>query len=231
MTTQKQKDLEKKFAEKAGELIGEQWQIACSPNETEWPDLIVEIDSEKFGLEVREVYFDESNKGSRKKACEVKNSKIISSLADCYYRHSLIPIKVDFLGEITYLDKRTVATIVKKVNQLSEMEQKRVEICKNSVVYILRLPDNFGEYKRWRYVSDKVGFIKKFDENVINTAIAEKAKKLSKYMKNISDVRLLLVSNKIYNSGRVCLKDGITYSACGFKKVYYLLYPEEARIL
>jgi hypothetical protein len=226
MTSQHQKSLEIVYAKKACELLCESWQVEPSPDEVSWPDLIVTTESGQFGLEVREIFLDESKKGSIKKANEKKNLKTINNLADAYYKKTHLAINVNFLGVINHNDL-VLNSLIKEARQLFEFEHKRIQLCEGSVIYITRLPDQCAEYRRWKYVSDRVGFLRNIDKDVINSVIIEKAKKLPKYMKNISDVRLLLVSNRIFNSGKHHLEN-TTYNASNFICVYYLSYPDEA---
>ncbi len=227
MTTQHQKSLELIYAKKTGELLVESWKVEPSPDEVSWPDLIVTTELEKFGLEVREIYLDESSRGSTKKADEKNNLKNIKKLADAYYKANCSSIKADLLGDIGHHDKLLNA-ITKEVPQLSEFEQKRIEPYNGCVIYVRRLPDQLGEYKRWNYVSNKVGWVSNIDKDLVDRAINGKAKNLPKYAKNISDVRLLLVSDRIFNSGKARLGDDIKCDNRGFNNVYYLSYPEAA---
>lgn len=230
MTKEHQKIREENYAKKAGDLLGESWKLRPSPNEVSWPDLLVTTEREEFGLEVREIYLDEAKKGSIKKANENNNLKIIQELANSYYKSNPLPIEVRLLGDITNFDQ-ILYTITNNVLRLSIFEQKRIEPYSGCIVYIQRIPDQLGEYKRWDYISDKVGWVSNVDKEVIDRAIALKAKKLSKYAINISDIRLLLVSDKIFNSGKARMTDDITFDSHGFKIVYYLSYPESVRKL
>ena len=225
MTRQDQKVSEINFAKKAGELLDELWEIEASIDEINWPDLIVTTKSGKFGLEVREIFLDELKKGSMKKAKEKNNFKIIDNLAGIYYSDNYPSIKVNFLGNITHKDE-LLNTIKENALQLSESEQKRIEPYNGCVIYVSRLPDRLGKYKKWGYLSDKVGWVRDIDKKVIDKFIIEKAMSLPKYKRKISDVRLLLVSNRIYNSSRACLTDKITCDTHGFNDIYYLSYPE-----
>lgn len=227
MTTKHQKDDEKIYAEKTSELLHESWKVEPSPGEVGWPDLIVTTESERFGLEVREIYLDESSRGSTKKANEQNNLQKINKLAKDYYKKTRSSIMVDFLGDIRH-HNQLLNTIISEVGQLSESEQKRIEPYRGCEIYILRLPDHLGEYKRWNYISDKVGWVRNIDKDFIERFIVEKAKKLSKYKEKISDVRLLLVSNRIFNSGKARLANDMICDPHGFNKVYYLSYPETA---
>ncbi|MEX2493895.1 MAG: hypothetical protein WD425_19300 [Nitrospirales bacterium] len=227
MTTQNQKSLELIYAKEAGVLLDESWEVEPSPDEVNWPDLMVTTELGEFGLEVREIYLDESSKGSTKKANENKNLKKIQKLADAYYKANYSSIKADLLGDIGHHDK-LLNVIAMEVPQLSEFEQKRIEPYDGCVIYFLRLPDQLGKYKRWNYVSDKVGWVSGIDKDIIDRAIVGKAKNLPKYAKNISDVRLLLVSNMQFNSGKALLEGNMTCDTLGFNIVYYLSYPEAA---
>lgn len=230
MTTEHQKNLETFYAEKASDLLGKSWKVRPSPGEVGWPDLLVTTEKGEFGLEVREIYLDETQRGSIKKATENNNLKIIQKLADAYYKSNLHPIKVSLLGDITNHDQ-ILCTITNEVSQLSELGQKRIEPYSGCLIYIQRFPDQLGEFKGWDYVSDRVGGVCNVNKEVINRAIALKAKKLSKYTKNISDIRLLLVSDRILNSGKAQLADDITFNKHGFTIVYYLSYPVSVREL
>lgn len=226
MTRKHQKELEKIYAMKAGELLDETWNVEPSPDEASWPDPIVTTELGKFGVEVREIYLDESIKGSTRKANEKNNLKNIKKSADAYYKVNCSSIKADLLGNIEHHD-RLLKAIIAEVPQLSEFEQKRIEPYSGCVIYIRKLPDQLGEYKRWNYVSDKVSWVSNMDKDVIDRAIVEKAKNLSKYTEKISDIRLLLVSDRIYNSGKARLMNEITFNARSFNKIYYLSYPDE----
>ncbi len=117
--------------------------------------------------------------------------------------------------------------LVEKSRTLPELQQLRVEPYHRCALYIRRLPLNGGEYKRWQYVTDKVGWIRRIFAAQLESRIQEKAKKLKKYKKNISDVRLLLVSNKIFNSGKTKLEEKKGVKLFGFDEVYYLSYPDQ----
>ena len=226
MVTKFKKIIEKFYAEKASKLLNESWEVEPSPDETNWPDLLVTTRSERFGLEVREFFPDESGKGSTKKANEQNNLKNVKKLADAYYKNNSFSIKVDLLGDIGQ-HEQLLSAITRVVPQLSEFEQERIEVCDGCIIYVRRLPDQLGQYKRWSYITDKVGWVSNIDKDLIDRVINEKANKLSKYTTHISDVRLLIISNRIFNSGKSHLKKNVTCDARGFKKVYYLSYPQE----
>jgi len=229
MTTKYQKKREIMFAKETGKLLGESWDIKSSPDEENCPDLIVAAELGKFGLEVREIYLDESKKGSTKKANEKNNQKKIKKLADDYYKTtcSPIPVKVKLLGDLN-CHNQLLNTITREVKQLSPLEQKKIELHNGCSIYITRLPEHFEEYKRWDYVTDMTGWVGYINKDLIQKIIAEKAQNIPKYTREIPDIRLLLVSDRVFNSGKARLASNTICDACGFTNVYYLSYPEEA---
>jgi len=227
VTRKQQKNCEIAYAEKAGELLGEQWKIDAPPEEENWPDLLVTTSLHQIGLEVTEIYLDETRKGSQKKAYESKNQKAIETFADSYYDAGGSPVSIQFLGN---LDRHNLLPerIIEEVSQLAELERKRIEIARDCVVSILKLPSCSGEYRRWVYVSDRVGYVGRVDKFSFDKVIEKKAKNLPKYTANVSEVALLMVSNRIFNSGKFRLDGSTLCDPRGFCSVFYLSYPEEA---
>ena len=230
MTTDYQKNIEEAYALKLSELLKESWDVKNAPNEINWPDLIINFNGNEFGLEVREIYTDETRKGSIKKAKESSHIKLVKKICSAYYDVSNIPISVKFLGDIDQISE-IIKFITDWVESLKEFEQIRIEPYFGSVVYVTRLPISCGEYNRWVYVSDKVGWVSELNQQLIQSKIVEKSAKLTKYSKNISDVRLLLVCNSLFNSGRHKIPDVNNIQAHGFKAVYVLSYPDSMCVI
>lgn len=230
MTRPSKKDIEIYFAKTTAKLLDKLWDVRASEDEGDWPDLIVKTKLKEFGLEVREIYIDELRKGSEKKGLEAKSRSVIKQLANSYYKSSKIPIKVENRGDISRLENLLDA-IKEAVPALERDERKELIIYNGCVVYIQRLPNSFGEYRRWSYLSDTNGWVGKFDNIKIQNFIESKSAKLPKYKKHISDVRLLLVSNRVSNSGKADIEHSFNCNRHGFNAVYYLSYPIGARKL
>ena len=203
------------------------WQVKASPDEVNWPDLIVTEETSTIGLEVREIYLDETIGGSPKKALETQNRKQIANLAKDYYLQNKVPVKLNLLGCVGYPEE-LLQLLTDEVDKLSVWEQKRFEVGDRCVAFITRLPEEFNGYCRWISVSDRVGLVANIEQSRIESVIAKKAEKLEKYKKNISDVRLLIVSNRIYNSGKAQLMQNVQCHLFGFSSVYYISFPDVA---
>lgn len=83
----------------------------------------------------------------------------------------------------------------------------------------------------WHGTNDRIGWVDTNPVRYIADMIAEKAVNLIRYKESASldDIRLLLVADRIMNSGKIKF-DGEVQPAldpCGFKAVYFLSYPEE----
>jgi len=225
MTRQGQKQLEMHWASTASNLLGETWNVQPAPDEENWPDLCVDISEGRFGLEVSEIYKDKKRKGSVLRASESHRSDRLKDIAQRYYDQSTIPLRVD-AGIPMASDDHILELLLSNAPQLNEWED--IEIREDAAaLYIMRLPASFDRYSIWRCISDSVGWVKELDHKAIQQFIDEKSEDLNKYKTNIDDVRLLLTSNKIQNSGKQAFPNDLTsISTSGFDVVYLMLYPE-----
>jgi len=229
MTRPEQKSKELQYARCASNLLNAAWTIEIPPDEEEWPDFKCKTNETEFGLEVTEVFLDEHKKGgSKSKKNEGNNSKTIADLAESYYSHvSAVPIMVHLLGDIIQTDK-LLATLLDNISEFSDNDTKRFSPYQDCKLYVRQLPSEpkFDKYHHWIYVSDKVGWVANVGIKFLESKIMNKAKKLEKYSQNIDDIRLLLVSNRINNSGKAIPVENACCEKHGFTEVYYLSYPE-----
>lgn len=229
MTRNSQKQEEKYFAGVAAKLLNKSWRIKEAPDEREWPDLIVTEGDASFGLEVRNVYLDEGSSGSKKKQDEVYRSNLISNLAKKYYSMNGVPVSLKINGE---LSKELFTDMVNCINRVSkdldDFEVRKQKIGEGkTIIYITKVLDELGEYDKWQYVGDSVGWVSEITDDHILELINSKNKNFDNYTKNISDVRLLLVANRLKNSGRAVFAQGVRLGPLGFSGAYLLSYPDE----
>jgi hypothetical protein len=229
MTTNSQKNIEESYALKLAELLNENWKVENAPDEISWPDLLVDGHGPNFGLEVREIYSDESRKGSPKRAKESSHIKQVKLICERYYKISSTPIIVKFLGCIKDVEK--IIDCISAIESLDDFQQVKLEPYFGSLIFVTKLPDSCIKYDRWIYVSDKVGWVSKLNLNIIESKILEKAVKLPKYSEHLNDVRLLLVCNSLLNSGKYQIPDVSELDTQGFTKVYVLKYPDSLSVI
>lgn len=208
------------------------WTVKVPPNETDWPDLIIQDIKEEFGLEVRKFFIDETKNGSIKKRKELNNKEIINEIKAEFIQKNLKPINVDFVGD---LDHEIKPKIIKKLTslELNPWEKRVVNINHNDSyvkLFIMGLPDDFRDNYNWRCTKDHIGVVNENPVDEINQIISDKAKKLPKYSQNLKKISLLIFANSSYASGMMRLKSNDSIEACGFHKIYFLHYPYGALV-
>ncbi len=231
MTTYKQKNKELIFAHQMANALGQAWDIASSPNEREWPDLIVTDGRSKFGLEVREFTKDrESNEGSKLRKLESNNSLWMRQLVSQYYSHSTRPIKVEILGKLESRDD-ILPMLFKFSKTAHEWQHQCLKLGTKAIIHITKLPDQFSRYDHWKYISDRTGWVRKMCVNDLKPMIASKEKNLEKYRTHLNDVRLMLVADPTFNSGMVSFANEQINLPSTFNQVYLFIYPKEVHKL
>jgi hypothetical protein len=81
----------------------------------------------------------------------------------------------------------------------------------------------------WFSVNHRVGWMDRYPEQRIAEAIKKKASELPRYRVAAGDdIRLLIVADRIHNSGKFMLADRPTLDLHGFQAMYFFPYPEPA---
>ncbi len=227
MTTNLQKQREINYASQLAKALKCNWSIEFPADELEWPDLLVRDGDEQFGLEIREITKDkETKKGSKRRANESRNNKMVKNIADSYYQQASIPIKVGILGNINN-ELEILESLLLFVIDSNEWDHLRIDTKNGSIIYVTHLPEEIGIYKRWEYVDDRVGWVRKIDSKFLAPFVIEKGKKISKYKIHLSDIRLLLVADPTYSSGQLSFTDSKIEVGSEFSEIYLLVYPNE----
>jgi len=227
MTTDIQKQREKIYASQLAKTLACEWSIDFPPDELEWPDLVVQDGEHRFGIEIREITKDkETRKGSSRRANESLNNKKVQELAGRYYEKSNIPLKVEILGNIGN-EIEIVEALLEFVNDSDDWSNLRIETKNGSTIYATRLPAEIGIYKRWKYVDDRVGWVREINSEYLIPFVTDKEKKIPKYTKNLSDIRLLLVADPAYSSGQISFIDRKIGIKSKFSEIYLLVYPNK----
>lgn len=226
MTRPKQKTEEYIYAKRAASLLGEAWDIKDPESEQDWPDLVVRLGCDTFGLEVREIYADEERRGSPKRRGESHRERALERAADEYYKGNAIPVRVLFYGEPSDAT-RLAEKVAWAVQSLEIWGNRRVTLAGGRWMCVLRLPIEVGDYRRWMSVSDSVGWVGTADCELIQKTIGQKAENLNRYHKHLCDVRLLLVADRTRNSGKLCFANTKELDTAGFDRIHLMSYPED----
>lgn len=214
---------ERIYAEKAIALLAVDWTLQDIPEPL---DFEIRTENFRFGLEIRKVFAGgEETYGSPRRKNESINSHLICSLAKQYYAAGGRPIFAQFLGKVSDVKVEQVAQLMKASALLQPWEPTTLHIDKMKV-FLTALPSSVGRYLRWIVVSDHVGWARKVTREELQTAINRKKKNLSLYRAKYAEIDLLLVADRILNSGRLLQDEEIVVSNPGFRSIYFLSYPE-----
>lgn len=226
MTRPLQKSLERHFVEESARFLGKSWNLGL---DREHPDFLVTEGQHQFGLEVCEIFTGQHNRGgSVRKMDQSETQRKINAVRREYEAIEDIPLAVKFVGNLC------AENMAKVVPALIERKLSLEPIGRNFVVDVetglragLRLHVGRGFRPDWINVMDRAGWI---DRNTIPriTAIVEKkSQQLPRYAKSVgSDIRLLIVANRILNSGKLKLPGNISLEQRGFQEIYFFAYPD-----
>jgi len=208
--------------EEAAKLLGKTWTLGPDRKR---PDFLVTEGTQKFGLEVSEVFAGLQNRaGAVTKKKESETQKAVSNLQTEYENITNTPLRVRLLGDIC------TKNIAKVVPALVDEDFVSKPICHQAEI---RLDHGFKVYvtkalrAEWFCVNDRVGWVNHDPKQRVVDAIKKKSEKLKQYKEAVgSDIHLLLVADRTFNSGRLMLKEGVALDTRGFRFVYFFSYPE-----
>jgi hypothetical protein len=234
LTRPSQKNRERFYAEQAARLLGKMWDLGDDDREN--PDFVVTEGGEKFGLEVTEVFIGpQDDAGSALKASESKTQRAVNALQREYESKANVPLIVKFVGQ---MDADNLATVVPALvaHDLPSKPTCYYFVHDTTVEHPARTRLRVHVTKAlrpdWYSVNDRAGFVDCNPHDIIAAEIAKKGANLPRYKEAVgSDVRLLLVANRISNSGKLLLNEGERFDLYGFSVAYLFPYPEDVVIL
>ena len=227
MTRPLQKEHERFFVERAAELLGKIWTLA----DCECPDFIVTEGAQQFGLEVRDIFTGEhSRAGSDMKRGESETQQAADALRREYEAITNIPLSVRLVGDMCAENMtKVVPALVEK--DLSSKPIGHQEVIDIDVGNRLRVHITRACVAGWFSVNHRVGWVDRCAMKRIADAIEEKSKNLPRYRETAGpDIRLLIVADHIYNSGKLMLEEPAAPDLQGFQVVYFFSYPQSVKV-
>lgn len=230
MTQPSQKEGERFFVEKAAKLLGRGW---CLGPDRENPDFIVTEGAEQFGLEVCEIFTGPQNRsGARMKRAESETQKSVNALRREYEAKDGTPLIVKFVGDMCVENVAAVLPALDAMN-LSAKPFGHQDIIEADVGKAkLRVHVTRALQANWFSVNDRAGWVDRNPIDRITKEIEKKSEKLPRYKEctSLDDIRLLVVANRIMNSGKLSLQEHPALDVRGFQVVYFLSYPESVTV-
>ncbi len=224
----KMKRLERFYVEEAAKLLVKTWDI----EDHERPDFIVTEGEQKFGLEVRQIFKGKKGrKGSQLRKNEAEKQRAIDALRHEYEGKEDLQLVVKFLGNMCDENMKKVVPKLLEMN----LSNKPIQYQENFTVEIepwgptpLNIYVTRAFRPRWYSVDDGVGWVDRNPIKSIKKAVKKKSKNLTSYKlsSGLDDIRLLIVADRIKNSGKLELVEKPELNTRGFQFVYFFSYPE-----
>ncbi len=223
MTRPAKKRHERFLVEQAANRLGRAWYI--DPENRENPDFLVTEGDHHFGLEVHEIFTGKQDEsGSSMKKLESRKQKSIDELRIKYEAATAITLMVQFVGS---KDTENLATVVPALLAEDLASKALGYYCRIDLNGDLRLHVTKALRADWYSVDDRVGLVNLNPMPHIVDAVEKKSQRLAEYSRAAgSDIRLLVVADRISNNGKLKLAEKSPLDTKGFRAVYFFSYPE-----
>ena len=221
------KTQERFFVEEAARSLRLQWEVE---EDRESPDFLIYDGKCRFGLEVSELFAGPVGiRGAIRKAAESIHQKMIDRCNRAYVKERDVPLRVAILGKVTKEAMEELLTILLAQDLATMRPGERFEVEKSDqfkahVTRALR--------HQWFRVNDRVGWVNTNPLPTIEAAVAKKSELINTYREAAgADIRLLLVANRMFASGKLQLVEDSTVDTQGFRVVYFFSYPETVKVV
>jgi hypothetical protein len=227
MTRPAQKRRERFFVEQAAESLGTTWILE---EDREHPDFIVTEGKKQFGLEVCEIFIGPQDRaGSAMKRTESGVQRQLEILRRQYEAITPTTLRVQIVGRLSPENMAAVVPALVAEDLGSKPVGHHLVIDEGDG---LRLHVTKAFRPEWFSVNHRVGWVDRNPLPIIIDAIKKKSNELKRYRAAAGpDIRLLLVADRIQNSGKLMLDDTAALNTQGFQAVYVFPYPESVMIL
>ena len=192
-------------------------------------DFIISEGSCRFGLEVTELFSGPVGiKGAIRKAVESFHQRTIDRCRRAYDKERDVPLRIAILGKVTKDTMDELLTIL-LAHDLAPMRL--------SVRFEVQINDQFKVHvtralrHQWFRVNDRVGWVNTNPLPMITAVVVKKSEILARYREAAGpDIRLRLVTNRMFVSGKLQLLKDSTVDTQGFRIVYFFSYPETTTV-
>lgn len=218
MARQLKKHKEQSEAFQASLKLGEEWELESH----ESPDFLVTSAGHRFGLEITECHIGpKGNKGATARAKESTNHNWLTEIRRRYEYAGGVGLNLRYRGQVGPIAAEELLQALHNARFETHKPVDRFDRLDltNGKAYVFRTLNAY-----WMMLDDRSGRVS-HDGSFLQREIDVKAKKLLKYREVCADIRLLVVANRIYNSGKLELQDGFRPKLRGFDAVYFFSYP------
>ena len=220
------KHRERFLVEQAAKLLGKTWSIGP---DRECPDFIVSEGRQQFGLEVSEIFTGyQAQTGSVMKRVESETQRAVNAERRKYEAITNVALRAQFVGDMCADNMATVipALVAEDFSSKPIGHHVVIDADNGLRVHVTRV-----FRAEWFSVNDRVGWVDRNPIQRIADAVEKKSKELPRYKEAAGpDIRLLLVADRYYNSGKLMLEEKGSLDRRGFQIVYFLSHPESVAV-
>ena len=211
------KSVERSVAFQASLKLGEEWEL--EPRES--PDFIVTAANARFGLEVTRCQIGRrGRKGSKMRQAESARQAWLDGIRSDYESQGGASLNLKYWGAITSKARETLLGTLLANDFSGPVRRIRMRPEGDGASILAFETPN----AHWEMPEDRAGEAS-LDSSIFQRVIDEKAEKLPVYREVCGDIRLLVVADQIYNSGKLLLEPGVRPDLKGFSTVYFFAYP------
>lgn len=214
----RQKEYERYYAQQAASKLKESWSL----RDHETPDFMVTTPTGIFGLEVVECHIGTKSKrkGSRQRAFERENDRWLKSIREAVETKLSVPLTVQYIGPASQEARDDIlASIAEEMLETKERLYSFERRVRGGKLFV-----TVGVHPVWTFIQNQVGWVSR-DGAFLQREIDAKAAKLDAYRVHARDVRLLVLADRIYNSGKLELPEDFRPDLRGFDAVYFFSTP------
>lgn len=222
MTRSRKKDMERLFVEEAAKHLGVTWHLG---EDREHPDFLITEGGRRFGLEVTEIFAGTSNRaGSVMKKAESEKHNLIETARMEFEATHNVPLRLQIDG---YICEENLAGLVSALVAIDFPSRPIGRAVVIDGLGSLRARAMRAFRPDWHSWGDRRGWVDRNPESKIAEAIKAKSRELPRYKSAAgADVRLLIVANRLQNSGKLTLQNGKAFDLHDFQAIYFYSRPE-----
>lgn len=204
-------------------MLGRNWLLS---DDREQPDFIVSDGHERFGLEVSEVFTgSQTDIGSGMKRAESELQRRIEHLRRTFEKNANVTLRVRFVGDASPENMKAVIPALISADFASKpmFHRARIDLGNGLVLHVAT-----AQRSEWMSVQSGVGWVDYNAMPLIANRVREKSTKLQRCRsESCPDVRLLLIANRLLNSGKLAIREPQALDLMGFNVVYFYSFPED----
>lgn len=194
----------------------------------EAPDFVIQDADARFGLEVTRILSGDLGSGSPARKKEADGEKIVDRIRQAY------ELRTNTTIDVTFPTRPEQQHVTRFIDALIALEMDSREI--GATVKLAIGPDGRAISARrsfhpvWKVADDAVGWVDKRGQAMLQNAVVSKARKISAYQlsSGLHDIRLLVVADRMLNSGKIVVSEEAIIDTCGFSTIYFFSYPVQA---